>query len=71
MRNIESVLWSHKNKFWIQAKNILDATADLEMDALWKNKCLPPNIVYEEKVSNETNDICKRYPSPSEASFKE
>ena len=49
----------------------MDATADLETNALWTNKCPAPNIVYEEKVSNETNDICERYPSPSETSFKE
>ena len=70
MRNIESVTLSHSNKFWIQAKNILDATADLETNAFSTNKCLTPNIVFEEKVSNETKDIFKRYPSRSETSFK-
>ena len=35
------------------------------------NKCLPPNIVYEAKVSNKTNNECERYLGASETPFKE
>ena len=34
------------------------------------NKCFTPNTVYEAKVSNKTNNECKRYLGASETSFK-
>ena len=41
------------------------------MNALWTIKCLTPNIVYEAKVSNKTNNECNRYLSASNTLFKE
>ena len=35
------------------------------------NKCLTPNVGYEGKVSNKTNNECKRYLGASETQFKE
>ena len=35
------------------------------------NKCLTPNIIYEAKISNNTNDEHKKYLGAAETSFKE
>ena len=50
--------------------NILDAEFRVRNKSPLDNNCLTPSIIYEAKVSNETND-CKRYFIASETPFKE
>ena len=54
----------------IQVEKKFGCNCRVRNECLFKNKCLTSNIVCEAKVSNETNNECKRYLGASETPFK-
>ena len=71
MRNIETVIWSHKKHILNPGKEYFGRNSRLSNECPLDNKCLTSNIVYKPKVSNKTNNECKKYFDASETAFKE
>ena len=71
MRNIETVIWSHKKHILNPGKEYFGRNSRLSNECPLDNKCLTINIVYKPKVSNKTNNECKKYFDASETAFKE
>ena len=65
MRNMESVILSRNKQILNLSKEYFGCNYKV------RNKCLTPSTVYEAKVSNKTNNECKRYLGASETPFKE
>ena len=71
MRNMETVISSHNKQILNPSKEYFRCNYRVPNECLLDNKCLTPNIVYEAKVSNETNNEYKKYLGGSETQFKE
>ena len=71
MRNMEFLISSHNKQILNPTKEYFGSNCSVRNDCPLDNKCLTPNIVYEAKVSNKTNNECKRYLGASETPFKE
>ena len=70
MRNMESVISSHNKQILNPSKEYFWYNCRVWNEYLLGNKCLTPNTVSEAKVSNKTNNKCKRYLGASETPFK-
>ena len=71
MRSMESVISSHNKQLSNPSREYFGCNCRVRIKCPLDNKCLTPNIVYEAKVSNKTNNECKRYLGASETPFKE
>ena len=71
MRNIESVILSHNKQIFNPSKEYFGCNYRVRNECPLDNKCLTPNTVYEARVTNKTNNDCKRYLGASEIPFKE
>ena len=67
----ESEISPHSKQILNPGKEYFEWNCRVRNECNLDNKCLTPNIAYEAKVSNETNDECKMYLGASETTFKE
>ena len=70
MRNMESVTSSRNKQILNPTKENFGCNCRVWNECPLDNNCLTPNIVYGAKVSNKTNNECKRYIGASETLFK-
>ena len=70
MRNMESVTSSHSKQILNPGKEYFEWNCRVRNECPLDNKCLTPNILYEGKISDKTNNKCKRYLGASETPFK-
>ena len=68
---MESVILSRNKQILNLSKEYFGCNYRVRNKCPLDNKCLTPSIVYEAKVSNKTNNECKRYLGASETPFKE
>ena len=71
MRNMECVILSRNKQILNLSKEYFGCNYRVRNECPLDNKCLTPSIVYEAKVTNKTNNECKRYLGASETPFKE
>ena len=71
IKNMETVISPHNKQILNPSKKYFGCNCRVRNECPLDNKCLPPNIAYEAKVSNETNTECKRYLGASETPIEE
>ena len=71
VKNMGSIISSHKKQVLQLRNKIYGCNCRKKKTIPLDNKCLTPNIIYEAKISNNTNDEHKKYLGAAETSFKE
>ena len=70
LRNMESIIMPHNKQILNPSKEYFGCSCRVLNECHLDNKYLTSNIVYKEKVSNKTNNQCKRYLAASETPFR-
>ena len=66
-----SLILSHNKQNLSPSKKYFGCNCSVGDQCTLNNKCLTSNVMYETKISNDTNGECKRYLGTSEVPFTE